>query len=71
MGTTSDTFCIEHNMYISPRYFMYHTCPLHTICESGKREAHIICSMSIPEKAAPVTGTTSKTFGPVPAYSRQ
>ena len=30
------------------------TCPLHTISGCGKREAYIISSMVIPEKAAPV-----------------
>ena len=34
-------------------------------------EAHIICSMVIPEKAAPFAGTTSRTSGPVSADSRQ
>ena len=37
----------------------------------GKREAHISWSKVIPSKAAPVTGTTLRTTGPVPADSRQ
>ena len=38
-------------------------------CE--KKEAHINWSMVIPEKVAPVTGTTLETIGPVPADSRR
>ena len=45
------------------------TCPLHTNRECGKREAHITWSMVKPEKTAPVTGTTLRTTGPVPADS--
>ena len=37
----------------------------------GKKEAHVIWSMVIPEKTAPVIGITSRTIGPVPADSRQ
>ena len=45
--------------------------PLHTNSGCGKREAHINWFMVIPETAAPVTGTTLRTPGPVPADSRQ
>ena len=38
---------------------------------SGKREADIDWYMVITAKAAPVTGTTLRTTGPVPADSRQ
>ena len=37
----------------------------------GKREAHKNWSMVVPEKAAPVTGTTLRSTGRVPADSRQ
>ena len=50
------------------------SCPLHTTYRinigSGKREAHINWSMVVPEKVAPVTGTTLRTTGCVPANSR-
>ena len=35
------------------------------------KEVHKSWSMAIPEKAAPVTGTTLRITGPVPADSRQ
>ena len=37
----------------------------------GKTEAYINWSMVISEKAAPVTGTTLRTTGPVPADTRE
>ena len=37
----------------------------------GKREEHIDWFMVVPEKAAPVIGTTLRTTGPVLADSRQ
>ena len=37
----------------------------------GKGETHINWSTVIPEKAAPVTGTTLRTSGSVPTDSRQ
>ena len=46
------------------------TCQLHINSGCGKREAHTNRSMVKPEKAAPVTGTTLRTTGPVPAQSR-
>ena len=47
-------------------------CLLHTnsVKRVWEREAHINWSMVIPDKAAPVTGTTLRTTGPVPAGSR-
>ena len=56
----------------SDTYCRYRTCP--TSClESGcgEREARINWSMVKPEKTAPVTGTTFRTTGPVPADFRQ
>ena len=55
------TFCtsIIHNHYI----------PISTV--GVGKERHINWSMAIPEKAAPITGTTLRTTGPVPADSRQ
>ena len=47
------------------------TCPLHTNSGCGQREAHINWSMMTCKKAAPVTGTTLRTTGPVPTDSRQ
>ena len=44
--------------------------PLHANNGSGKREARIDWSMVIPDKAAPVTGTTLRTTGPVPPQLR-
>ena len=45
--------------------FLSHACPLHTNRSGcGKIEAHINWSMVKPEKAAPVTGTTSRTASP-------
>ena len=60
------------NAFDHLRYFLYHTCPLHTK-NSGrrKREAHINWAKVKPKKAAPVTQTTSRTTGPVPIDSRQ
>ena len=49
-------------------------CPIHTKSGCGKREAHIIWSMvlNIPEKGAPITGTTLRTTGSATAVaSRQ
>ena len=46
-------------------------CQLHTTSGCGKREAHINWSMVTCKMAAPVTGTTLRTTGPVPAESRQ
>ena len=46
-------------------------CPLHTNSGCGKREAHINWSIMTCKMAAPVTGTTLRTTGPVPADSRQ
>ena len=37
----------------------------------GKREAKINWSMVIPEEAAPVTGNTLRTTGPVPVDSQK
>ena len=45
--------------------------PLHTNSGCGKRQAHINWSMVTCKMAAPVTGTTLRTTGPVPADSRQ
>ena len=54
------------------RYFIYHTCPLHTNDTGcGKIEAHKNWSMVKPEKVAPVTGITLRTTGPVAANSWQ
>ena len=50
-------------------YLVLSACPLHTNSGCGKREAHISWSMVRPAKAAPVTGTTLRTTGPVPADS--
>ena len=47
------------------------TCPLYTNSGYGKREAHINWSMMTCKMAAPVTGTTLRTTGPMPADSRQ
>ena len=57
----------------SPRYLhrLLSTCLLHTNSGCGKREAHINWSMVTCKMAAPVTGTTLKTTGPMPADSRQ
>ena len=43
------------------------TCPLHTNSGCGKREAHINWTMVTCKIAAPFTGTTLRTTGPVPA----
>ena len=48
-----------------------HALLIHTNSWCGKRQAHKMWSMVIPEKAAPVIGTTSSTTGPVPVDSRQ
>ena len=53
------------------RHFLDHTRPLRTNSGCGKREAHIDWSVVITETAAPVTGHTLRTTGPVPADSRQ
>ena len=45
--------------------------PLRTNKGFGKREAHMNLSMVIIAKAAPVTGTTLRTTGTVPAESRK
>ena len=50
--------------------YILSTCLLHTNSGRGKREAHNSWSMVKPEKTAPVTGTTLRTTGPVPADSR-
>ena len=52
-------------------YAIVSTCPLHTISGCGKREARINWSMVTCKMAAPLTGTTLRTTGPVPADSRQ
>ena len=58
--------------YLAPRYLLYHTCPLRTNSGGGeKRNAHNNWCKVKPEKAAPVTETTLRTTGPVPADSRQ
>ena len=44
---------------------------LHNNIGCGKREVHIDWSMMTCKMAAPVTGTTLRTTGPVPADSRQ
>ena len=44
--------------------------PLHTNSGCGERKAHINWFMVILEKATPVTGTTLRTVGSVPADSR-
>ena len=44
--------------FTTPRYFLYHTYPLHTNSGCGERKAHINWFMVILEKAAPVTGTS-------------
>ena len=46
------------------------TCPLHTNSGCGNRGAHINWSMMTSKTAAPVTETTLRTTGPVPADSR-
>ena len=46
------------------RYFLYHTCPLHTTSGCGKRKAHINWSMVKPEKAAPITRSTLEDYWP-------
>ena len=47
---------------------MVSTCPLRTKTSGcGKREAYMNLSMVINAKAAPVTGTTLRTTGTVPA----
>ena len=51
--------------------FSTHTCPVYTNSGGVKREVHKNWSIVIPEKAAPVTGTTLMTPGPVPVDSRQ
>ena len=58
VSTFSDTFCITHVDYIPS-------------VGVGKEGPRINWSMGIPEKTAPVTGTTLRTTGPVPADSRQ
>ena len=54
-------------------YSPYNTCyrPLHINSGRGKREAHLDWSIVIPEKVAPVTRTTVRAIGLVPADSRQ
>ena len=47
------------------------TYPVHTKSGCGKSEAHINWSMVTCKMAAPVTGTTLRTTGPVPADSWQ
>ena len=51
------------------------TCPLliliHTNSGCGKREAHINRFVVRPAKAAPVTGTSLRFTGPLPADYRQ
>ena len=49
-------------------FFMLHTNII--VGVGGKREAHKKWSSVIPKKAAPVTRTTLRTTGPVPADSR-
>ena len=44
-------------------------CVLHTISGCGRRDTHIDWSMVIPDKAAPVTGTTLRTTGLVSVFS--
>ena len=53
----SDLFCIAHAHFI----------PIVGVGEEGC----INWSVVMPKKAAPVTGTTRRTIGPVPADSRQ
>ena len=47
------------------------TCPLHTSRGYGKRETHINWLLLTCKMAAPVTGTTLRTTGLVPADSRK
>ena len=68
--TARRTFGSIRDTY-TPMIFPNHTCPLHTTSGCEKREEHKNCSLVLPEKASPVTGTTLRTTGPVPADSRQ
>ena len=55
----------------NPRYFLYHTCPLHTNSGYRKRHEYKITWFTVkPEKAAAVIGTALRATGPVPADSR-
>ena len=56
---------------IQTRCLLLSTCPLHTKSGCGKSEAHIKWSKVTCKMAAPVTGTTLRTTGPVPADPRQ
>ena len=66
---------VQHNGGFLPDIILIRllskTCPIHTNSGCGKGEAHINWSMVTCKMAAPVTGTTLRTTGPVPADSRQ
>ena len=71
-GTDKEVFIFPCSVGHEQDWQPYPVDPYSALCVityCGKREAHINSPMVTPEKAAPVTGTTLRTFGPVPADS--
>ena len=84
LGWYLRSLCFPFKVILSIQYALYmhlvtdathfcllSTCLLQTNSGCGKRETHINWSMVTCKMAAPVTGTTLRTTGPVPADSRQ